>query len=542
MRHFAIFALLMPCPALADQILATSHITAVTVFPQGAQVTRDVSFFATAGQHDLLITDMPAETAPDLIRMSSDLAELGAFALRTDRLPPRADATDPALLAAKAAMKLAEKDLTFAQSEIDAIIAKVDAADAQAAFLRGVKAEGPSVSVESVKGLAAMIGAEVLAARQTILAAKTAMPAAEQAFSDAQDRVDMAQAALDALSQRDQNYTALSVAIGMATAGDVHLTVSHFVQNASWQPVYDMQLVRKDTPNLVVKRGVLVSQTSGEDWAGVALTLSTAQPSTQAAPSELWPDLRQIIAKDDLAKGGVDMAVAEMAPTLAAPPESYSDSAEKPMFAQAVFEGDVVVYHYPAAVDVASGVENLRLALDELRFTPTIEARAVPRLDQTAFLVASFINESSEIFLPGQAYLMRDGTLVGSSHIDAIAPGDRAELAFGAIDGLRLSREMPVRAQGDRGIISTSQQITEKAVLKVENLTDEVWPVRLLDLVPYSEQEDLEISFAADPVPTETDVDGQRGVLAWTFDLAPGAIQEIALDHVLSWPDGQVLQ
>jgi Domain of unknown function (DUF4139) len=79
-------------------------------------------------------------------------------------------------------------------------------------------------------------------------------------------------------------------------------------------------------------------------------------------------------------------------------------------------------------------------------------------------------------------------------------------------------------------------------VLKVENLTDETWPVRLLDQVPYSEQEDLEITYSATPAPTETDVDGQRGILAWEFDLPAGATKEITLDHVISWPEGKVLQ
>jgi uncharacterized protein (TIGR02231 family) len=146
------------------------------------------------------------------------------------------------------------------------------------------------------------------------------------------------------------------------------------------------------------------------------------------------------------------------------------------------------------------------------------------------------------MLLPGQAYLLREGVLVGSSYIDAVPAGGKAELAFGAIDGLRLSRAMPERAEGDRGILTSSTQIEEKAVLKVENLTDETWPVRLLDLVPYSEQEDLQISFSADPEPTETDVDGQRGILAWEFDIAAGETKEVTLSHVMSWPEGKQLQ
>ena len=49
-------------PAFADVSRVQSHVTAVTVFPQGAQVTREVDFTAQAGTHELLIADLPATT------------------------------------------------------------------------------------------------------------------------------------------------------------------------------------------------------------------------------------------------------------------------------------------------------------------------------------------------------------------------------------------------------------------------------------------------------------------------------------------------
>ena len=212
------------------------------------------------------------------------------------------------------------------------------------------------------------------------------------------------------------------------------------------------------------------------------------------------------------------------------------------MIAAIAYQGDTVVYHYPVAVDVATGVENLRLALDTLSLTATVQARAVPRYDSTAFVLAKVINDGAEILLPGQAYLYRDGTLVGGAVLEPLAVWDKTELGFGAIDGIRLKRDMPQRAQGDRGVFISSTQIEEKAVLQVENLTGEAWPVRVLDQVPYSEQEELEITYNADPAVTEADVDGKRGILAWDFDLAAGEKKAITLDSLLSWPEGKVLQ
>ncbi|WP_328757455.1 DUF4139 domain-containing protein [Fuscibacter oryzae] len=67
-------------------------------------------------------------------------------------------------------------------------------------------------------------------------------------------------------------------------------------------------------------------------------------------------------------------------------------------------------------------------------------------------------------------------------------------MGFGAIEGLLLTRDMPTRNEGDRGLLSSDTERTETAVLKIRNLTQESWPIHLLDQVPYSEQADLQIT------------------------------------------------
>ena len=536
MRALALIACVFALPAFADQIAATSRITAVTVFPQGAEVTREVRFNAPAGAHDLRVTDLPQATVPELIRLAPGAGlQLGAFALRTDRLAPRDDLTSPDLQAAQAEVASWETRERAALAAIEAIEITAQAAEAQASFLTGTRAEGAALTPEALKALAATIGTEVLAAKQAAMAARAALPDAQKALDDAQKGLEKAREVEAAVLTGAEDYATLTVAVTTPAAGEQTLTITHFVEDATWQPVYDLLLTRADTPALALKRGVLVSQSSGEDWQDVALTLSTAQPSAQAEPSALWPELRSIVdpAKEAEAYARAVSDEAGMAEPVMAPAM---------VEAAAMLEGDTVVYAYPQAVDVASGVENLRLALDEKSFAPKVYALAVPRLDRTAFVMARFANESPETLLPGQAFLMREGVLVGSTYLDVLAPGAEVELAFGAIEGLRLKRDMPKRAEGDRGILSGSTQREETAVLEVENLTNELWPVRLLDLVPYTEQEDLEIGFDATPPPVQTDVDGGRGILAWEFDIAPGETKAVTLTHTLRWPAGMELR
>ncbi len=534
MRALLLTLPLWATPVLADTIVATSRISAVTIYPDGAQVTREVVFSAPAGNHEVVILDLP-QFDRESVRVTSTDAKVGTFAVRFDRLPPRDDAVSAEMDAAKAQVELAEEKLRAAQAVVAGIEAEVEAQEAQIKFLTTVKANGPEMTVADVAGLSQLIGAQVLTARKAALAAQDGLPEAEKAVAEAQEALDSANAAREAVSQRANDYLPLTVTVETSSA-EGHLTVITHVYDANWAPVYDLTLDRK-AGTLAMERGVLVSQASGEDWMGVDLTISTARPREQFEPSELYPDHRSVYdpEKDSGNYGGMSEPIME-------PAGVVSEVAMPPTRAELHYFGDTVVYHYPTPVDLASGVENLRLALDDLSFKVETLAEAVPRRDDSAYLVARLVNDSGQILLPGDAWLHRDGTLIGTTYFSQLPPGEDADLGFGAIDGIRLNRDMPQRAEGDRGVFTSSTQIEEKAVLEVENLTDEAWKVRILDQVPYSEQEDLTIRYSADPEPTEVDVDGQRGIMAWDFDLAAGEKKEVALDTVMSWPEGMELQ
>lgn len=526
-------------PAFADTIAATSAITAVTVYPDGARLTREVTFTApAAGNHELLVTDLPAGSDPGLIRLTpAEGLQVGAFNLRADRLPPREDPLTPEQQAAKTAIEAAEAVAGTAQLALEALEARVEAADAQVRFLSSFTGALPDgATPDTIRSMATMIGTETLAARQAALAAKAELPPAQKALTDAQEALAKAQGAYDALPGTDMDYTALSVAVVAAAAGEQTVTVTQYVGNASWRPVYDLNLTRKEGDKLTLDRSVLVTQYTGEDWDGVALTLSSSRPAEQAAPSQLWPELRSIgpeVDEEEFARksalGGAEMDMAVVAEAA-------------PITAGMAMEGDTVVYNYPEPVTIATGAEDLRLALDSLSFSPVVEAVAVPRLDRTAFVSASFTNASDEPLLPGQAMLFREGVLVGSTWLDVVAPGVETDVGFGALETLRVKREMPKRAEGETGVFTSANQQSESAVITVENTGSEAWPVRILDQVPYSEQDDLEIEVSASPEPSETDVEGQRGILAWEFDLAAGGKETITLEQVLTWPEGMVLR
>ena len=540
MRALPMVLALFPTVVFAEDIALTSEVTAVTMYPRGATVTRVIPFNAAAGQHDLILTDLPQSTPLDSVRVAVDGAVLGSLTVRNNFVPPRNNEDDAALKVAEAEVERLEAALRDGLAGVERIKLESQAAEARVAFL-GQLGEGEGVAemdVSSLRELVGMIGDETLAAQQVALDARLRADQAKRDLKDLQEELEKARQALQALVPEDEARAMLAVAVSSDQEMQGTLTVTYNIWDAQWRPVYDVKLDR-DAGKLDIERGALVAQATGENWQDVALTLSTVRPSEQTAPGQIWPWQRWI---EDPAQNRQKQLERV---------QSYSDDAvmgavAEPVMeaeqADAVFDGLAVTYSYPSTVSVASRADNIRISLGELSTAAETVAQAVPLSDTNAFLMAEITNDMGELILPGTAMFYLDGRFIGQQQLELIPAGAEAEMAFGPIDGLRLTRSVLDRNAGDRGIISKSNELSERVEIKVENLTGEAWPLRLLDRVPFSEQEDLEIEWRAQPAASEENVDGKRGIMAWEFQLEAGDTQLIKLDHALEWPEGKVLR
>ena len=546
MRRFAILLACLPTTLWADDIPLVTDVTAVTLYPSGATVIREVPFSAPAGDHQLILTDLPRNTPLAAVRVEVEGATMGTVSARNDFTLPRPPEEDAARDAAEAEVERLEKALRDGKARVAAIRLEAQAAQASVAFLKDLgRGDGvAALDVATLRSLTALIGTETLAALRTANDAERCAEAANRGLEDLQDELARARQVLDALVPEEEERAMLAVAIRSDDPVEGKMTVTYTTHQAGWQPVYDLHLAR-DTGDMTIERGALIYQFTGENWDEVAIALSTTRPTEQSQPSKIHPFRRFIFDPEkrlieermvmSMASGLENADVQEPAPMVLAEPV-YD-------YAGASFDGLSVTYSYDKPVSVASDADHLRIALGTLELGSKVLAHAAPLYDDTAFLVASFTNDSKELILPtSEASFYLDGRFIGKHGIELIAAGAEADLAFGPIEGIRLTRAVLDRSEGDRGVISRSNELSEEVRIEVTNLTGQDWPMRVIDRVPYSEQEDLEITWSSAPRVSEVDVDDQRGILAWEFDLTAGASQTITLTHSLEWPDGWALQ
>lgn len=538
----------LSAPALADTVTSSAKVDKVTIYPGLAKVSRIVTLDLPAGQHDIIVPDLPANLSPEGIRLfAPETLRLGAVSLSSDRLPVTPDPDTAAIIAAKAEVTRLENILRQRNDDIAAIRLRVQAAEEQLAFLRSLSQNSAqktltASSIDDIRALSEMVGSQALAIKQAAFTAEQEAKAAERAREDDEKALADARQALAALNAPQDAGAVLSFTVETATTGQTSVTIDSFEFGANWAPVYDMRLSTKDTPVLDIDRSVVISQETGQDWENVQLVLSTARPGEQIAPSPIFARPRRIISEEDLAKSGLVTAQSRTLADGVASMMMEAPVAMEEATATTNFNGATVSYDYPGRVDIRNGVDDLRLPLDQLQFDARVWAQAVPARDTIAYRMAEFSNTSDEILLPGDAIIFTDGTMIGFDALPLVAAGADIEMGFGPLDGIRLTRTVPNRSEGDKGVFSSANQLKEAAILKIENLTTQPWDILLRDAVPYSEQDDLQVDISATPQMTRVDPAGRRGILEWDIAVPAGQTAEVALDYTLTWPNGYVLQ
>jgi len=307
------------------------------------------------------------------------------------------------------------------------------------------------------------------------------------------------------------------------------------VSGAGWLAAYDIDLVGRDPAVLTINRRVVVFQRTGDPWSDIALTVSTADTNQPVAPREVFGS-RAVITEPAPEQ---ELALRGQAPAMDAPVMMESVAPEMPIspFGQTETGGVATVYRFEQPVTIL-GEEGVALFLDSLAFDAEAEIQASPRYDDTAYLMARFVNGGDEPILAGAASFYRDGELVGRAQIEPVPVNGEAELAFGSLEGIRLEWDQVRNATGAGGIIQRSNTRVQSVLFSVENLTDEVQDVRALYALPYSEQEDLEVDLKTSPAPDETDVDGKRGVSAWDLSLLPGEKRTVDMQFSFDFTEG----
>ena len=553
LAHAIALAIFSATPLTAAELAGSSAISAVTVFPRGAEVTRNAQLKIMQGEHVLVFSDLPAQAIAGSIRVegrSTGRLEIGSVDTRKVNIPR----LDPIVGDSK--RRRIEALIEGLQDERAVVTAEIQAAEAQKKFVEALIAlptrpkAAPSTSTEKGEewvDIFGLIGTRLAEAEKARLAASIKA-------RDLDRRIADLQRGLTELAPVEDARTEVRVNVAAAAALEANLIIRYQVPAAAWRSLYDARLTtggRNTAPSLLIVRRAAIEQRTGEDWREAAVTLSTTRPSGGAAA----PDLAAITV-DFETESNRPMA---MAPSAAPAPVARSrsvsaDRASKAEEAEQQSAREVVVeeqrasvensafqalFALPGKVTIPANGEVKRVQIDDAKVEPTLVVRAVPRRQTQAYLYAKIEMPKTTTYLPGAVALFRDGTYAGTGQLPLLAAGQEHEIGFGADDAVRVRYATIEEKRGETGLISSSQTDTRSFRITVKNMHERSIAVSVLDHVPTSKQQDIKVEMTGKTPPTKRDVDEKRGVLAWEATLQPDEERQIEFGYRVSWPAGK---
>jgi len=528
-----LLASLAAAPVLAADMETASTVVAVTVYPDGASVTRLITLDLPAGDTTLVAKDFPLGLDATSLRVEGEAATklvIGAI----DAKPPRA--------APPVNLPEIDKKIEALKDERANLDGAIAAAAARRKFAERFAETSPAGLGE--KGEARPIAewrTAFVAVAEEVASADTAVRDAERKQRD----IDRESARLEAdRASKPPSKLEVRIDLAAAAASKATLRVTYAVRHARWMPLYDARLdtAAKDRkPALELVRRAEITQTTGEDWSDVALSVSTVRTGRGGSAPELKTLIAQYPAPPPpMMQDRMSSAAPAPRALLAAPASEPMMKRERTEEREAAVEVSAfqTAFRIPGRVTVGAsdGAKSLRISTATI--APDLMIRAAPVLDPTGYIEASFTQSEDAPLLPGRVAIYRDGMFVGSSRMQSAAKDETVRLGFGADDKIKIERTVLKRNEGSAGLIVTTAKTDERAFkTSIRNGHDFPVKVAIQDQLPVSENDEIQVEMLpATTPPTATNARDKRGVLEWAFDAKPGEVKDIALSWRVRWP------
>ena len=502
--------------SLAAPAAAADGVVAVVVYPDRAQVTRERP--ASCGK-PVVFDGIPPSVDPASFRAAArggTVQGLRFEALAQDFFGAEYKATEATVRKLEGEVAALEDGRRRDQAA-SALAAE---SHGTALALIGREMSGPRPDVKSWSGALEATLRGQLDGSARIARSDRELPALWARLTEAKARL----ASLSAAGQR-KSYTAEVV---VACSGNAaHVQLDYLVGGARWTPAYEARLGEGNAIDLVTFG--TITQSTGEDWKGARVTLSTAVPRQNATPPEInplkvWADEREpprkaLVSRSELSEharasasagaGGTRLGVAD--------------------------QGVSVQLSLPQPADVAGDGTPARLLVARTRLPGAVHYRSAPKFMPFVFRVADVSNAAPFPLLPGPVDAFRRGHFLGRYGLERVPVGGRFLLTFGVEESMKVKRTVVAEVQRVEGLLGGVRHHRYEYKLEVANYLGRPESLEISEQVPVSELDDVKV--VVDPRTTGGYAHNREdGLVTWTLPLAAGQKRDLVLAFRIEAP------
>jgi hypothetical protein len=568
-HHISIFGIAVAIGLMAvtaqvcgASVSATGTVSRVTVYRGQALVTRVIEAELTGDTTELVVLGLPPNIIPESI-YAQTADDVRVLSVRYRQQAVREDTRQE--------VKQLDEQMGQARHELKYATERLEHAKAQWRMFESLKDFTVAAERSDLnRGLLTYEPVDSL----TALIEKKGLDYLQQRL-ELEDKIAGFQKDIELLERKRQELMAgqsraerealvfLSGGRGKKTS----LELNYLVNGANWQQQYNLR-AHPDRSIVAVEYNAVVNQTSGEDWNGVKLSLSTAEPTMVAAAPILEPMLvglaggavapqfeqqvaevlpgqsmlqadqfRQLQAsrRENVGKGIAaniklnELAVQNQVLFFNAD-RNEAQQFQRQMAEMARIEGVSVTYELPGPLTLPSRSDQQLVSIASITAKGQFTLIASPLLTDHVYLQADVLNGSDTVLLPGPAGIFRDGQYVGRGEVPLVTIGERFTAGFGIDSQVQVTRELEdktTRVQGGNRIDTYNYRIA------LRNYKSAAVGLRLLDRLPYTEDSSIRIELDKAGPALSTDAEylrslRKKGVLRWDLKLEPNTIDDRA--------------
>ncbi len=493
----------------------TSKITDVTVYLNGAQLTRSQSFVLQKGANTIVFDDLPTSLNPQSVTAAADHNVL--ISSVTYSVASTAVADTSRVSALELRLRALQEELTLAEGLCGALEAE------EGLLLQNCQIQnGKTFTVEAVKGVTsyfrermADLGAQKLEAKKK--------------REDLQNEIAHITTELGILDNA-RHRSVVELELYSPEAVQCPVTLTYYVYAASWTPYYDIRVTDIDSPVTIEQKGN-VSQQTGEDWTNVTLTLSTGNPALGGELPQLNPWYVDFYTSSRPYPG---LMVKRANMSLAQPAEAFFDEAVPAAVAVAEIITNVE-YTLPSSYTILTSAKEKAVDIQSHCMPAEYMYHSIPKLEKDVFLVATIRDWEHLGLLAGAANIFYEGKYVGASYIDPTRAEDHIRITLGRDPNIAVTR-IKGRDFSGRSFTGANIKASREWVLTVKNQKQKPIRLQLEDQLPVSTNKLITVD-AVNASDAEWDKD--KGLLKWILALEPAASKVLNIKYTVTYPSDQ---
>ncbi len=286
MKNLLLLLFICTSIAYANDDKTKSNLKEVTVYLDGAQITRTASVMLNTGTTEFVFSKLSPNIIESSIQVSGlENASILSINYGINYLSKQDYSEDIKVLQEQ--IKKLQDDIQFEDDLISGYSEELSLIQAN----KRLGNETEVVSLEKLKQFATYYRERLTALRNDIYASEKKKKGYNNEIADIKKQ-------LSEFNVDDKVQTGeIKVKLNTSSPNTLNLIIKYNVTNAGWFPIYDLKAEKINAP-LKLAYKAHVYQTTGNDWKDIKLTLSTSDPNTNNIKPDVNPKFLNFVNRN----------------------------------------------------------------------------------------------------------------------------------------------------------------------------------------------------------------------------------------------------